>query len=374
MGISVRGLVKSYGAVTVIQAISFDVADGEFVTLLGPSGCGKTTTLRCIAGLDTPNAGTIAINGRVVSDPAHNVFVPPHERDLGMVFQSYAIWPHLTVAENVAFPLTVRGGRNNAARVAEAVSWALGVVGMGPLAGRRPSELSGGQQQRVALARAIAARPQLLLFDEPLSNLDARLRDRTRLEISRIQKELRVPTLYVTHDQTEALSMSDRVIVMEAGAVVQEGRPETLYHQPVNRFVADFIGNANFLPVHRDGAQWRLEDGMPIDVDVGEDGVGDDEAGDERVALLRPESIRIDADAGTGTGAGVPGVPGVNRLSGRVRSGMYMGPHVEYLVEAGGALIRAFSRQALPPGSLATLSFAAEDCRLVKTGSVAHAG
>ena len=363
MGISVRNLVKSFGTATVIQSISFNVADGEFVTLLGPSGCGKTTTLRCIAGLDTPNGGTIAINGRTVSDPAHGLFVPPHERDLGMVFQSYAIWPHLTVAQNVAFPLSVKGGRGSAARMAEAVSWALGVVGMGHLADRRPSELSGGQQQRVALARAIAARPQLLLFDEPLSNLDARLRDRTRLEISRIQKELRVPTLYVTHDQTEALSMSDRVIVMEAGAVVQEGAPETLYHRPVNRFVADFIGNANFLSVHRDGLQWRLEDGTPIAVEAGED----DQTGTERIALLRPESIRIDAEPG-------PARPGLNRLSGHVRGGMYMGPHVEYLVEAGGSLIRAFSRQALPPGSPATLSFTAADCRLVETGSVVHAG
>ena len=185
----------------------------------GPSGCGKTTTLRCIAGLETPTGGSIAINGETVSDPATNLFVPPHERDLGMVFQSYAVWPHLTVAENVAFPLTVKGERD----VAASVNWALDIVGMGKLAKRRPSELSGGQQQRVALARAIAARPQLLLFDEPLSNLDARLRDRTRLEISRIQRELKVPALYVTHDQTEALSMSDRVIVMDAGRIVQEG-------------------------------------------------------------------------------------------------------------------------------------------------------
>ena len=376
MGISVSKLVKSYGGATVIQAISFDVAAGEFVTLLGPSGCGKTTTLRCIAGLDTPNGGTIAINGRVVSDPARHLFVPPHERDLGMVFQSYAIWPHLTVAQNVAFPLTVKGGRDSAATVADAVAWALGIVGMGHLAGRRPSELSGGQQQRVALARAIAARPQLLLFDEPLSNLDARLRDRTRLEISRIQRELRVPALYVTHDQTEALSMSDRVIVMEAGAIVQAGRPEELYHRPVNRFVADFIGNANFLTIHRDGLHWRLEDGTPLLVDAG----GDD-AGDQRVALLRPESVRLDAAPSFDPPSSDPpssdppssdarGTPGLNRLTGRIRGGMYMGPHVEYLVEAGGALIRAFSRQALPPGSPATLSFAAADCRLVGTGEV----
>src|ERR1700751_2923706 len=163
MGIAVKNLVKSFGTFTVIHAISFDVADGEFVTLLGPSGCGKTTTLRCIAGLDTPTSGTIVINGQTVSDSANNRFVPPHERDLGMVFQSYAVWPHLTVAENVAFPLTVKGERD----VKAGVDWALDVVGMSALAKRRPSELSGGQQQRVGLGRAIAARRPLLLFDEP---------------------------------------------------------------------------------------------------------------------------------------------------------------------------------------------------------------
>src|SRR4051812_4809369 len=263
MAIAVKNLVKSFGTLTVIHSISFDVADGEFVTLLGPSGCGKTTTLRCIAGLDSPTSGSIAINGETVSDPDNDVFVPPHERDLGMVFQSYAVWPHLTVAENVAFPLTIKGDRD----VAAGVAWALEIVGMSKLAKRRPSELSGGQQQRVALARAIAARPQLLLFDEPLSNLDARLRDRTRLEISRIQRELKVPALYVTHDQTEALSMSDRVIVMEAGRIVQEGDPRELYQQPVNRFVADFIGGANFLHVQRVGRQWQLDNRAPPSVD-----------------------------------------------------------------------------------------------------------
>jgi ABC-type Fe3+/spermidine/putrescine transport system ATPase subunit len=363
MGISIRGLVKSYGAVTAIDTVSFDVADGEFVTLLGPSGCGKTTTLRCIAGLDTPNGGTIAINGQAVSDAAAGLFVPPHQRDLGMVFQSYAIWPHLTVAQNVAFPLKVKGERDTGA----AVDWALGVVGMTNLAARRPSELSGGQQQRVALARAIAGRPQLLLFDEPLSNLDARLRDRTRLEISRIQRELKVPALYVTHDQTEALSMSDRVIVMEAGRVVQEGRPRDLYHRPVNRFVADFIGSANFLEVHKVGRDWRLADGTRLMVDPASD------AGGMRpqVALLRPEAIRLHAQS-------MPDEdPTLNRLTGCVLGSMYLGPHIEYVVEVGGTQIRAFSRQELLPGSPATLTFAVRDCRLVNDTAVPedrHAG
>jgi iron(III) transport system ATP-binding protein len=350
MAIAVKNLVKSFGALTVIHAISFDVADGEFVTLLGPSGCGKTTTLRCIAGLDTPSSGSVAINGETVSDPANNLFVAPHERDLGMVFQSYAVWPHLTVAENVAFPLTVKGERD----VAAGVAWALEIVGMSKLAKRRPSELSGGQQQRVALARAIAARPRLLLFDEPLSNLDARLRDRTRHEISRIQRELKVPTLYVTHDQTEALSMSDRVIVMEAGSIVQEGDPRELYQQPVNRFVADFIGNANFLHVQRVGRQWQLENGLPLEVDPATD--RDD--GRSKIALLRPEAIHLDQTS-------AEAVTGQNRLMGRVVGGMYLGPHVEYIVQVGADRLRAYSRSALAPGSPATLTFDALDCRLV---------
>ena len=349
MGISVRDLVKSYGNVRVIHAISIDVAEGEFVTLLGPSGCGKTTTLRAIAGLEVPNGGSITINGRVVSDAGKGLFVPPHERNLGMVFQSYAIWPHLTVAQNVAFPLTVRGER----KAGPAVAWALDVVGMGPFAERRPSELSGGQQQRVALARAIAGRPQLLLFDEPLSNLDARLRDRTRTEISRIQRELHVPALYVTHDQTEALSMSDRVIIMQAGRVVQQGRPETLYSEPANRFVADFIGNANFLPVQRDGNTWRLPDGTAILLGGAPDMEG------EPVALLRPEAIRLEPAE-----PGVAG-PGHNRLSGTVQAGAYLGAHIEYVVEVAGTRVRAFSRVALAPGSPVVLGFAAADCRLV---------
>ena len=355
MGISVRGLVKSYGSVTVINAISFDVADGEFVTLLGPSGCGKTTTLRCIAGLDTPDAGAISIGGQSVSEAQSGVFVPPHRRDLGMVFQSYAIWPHLTVAQNVAFPLTVRGERDTG----PAVRWALDIVGMTQLADRRPAELSGGQQQRVALARAIAGRTQVLLFDEPLSNLDARLRDRTRLEISRIQRELQVPALYVTHDQTEALSMSDRVIVMEAGRVVQQGTPRDLYDRPVNRFVADFIGSANFLDVRRAGPRWQLADGTPIEVDPQSDTGG----GQPRLVLLRPEAIRLEAVAGAVLD--VSRSIGLNRLTGRVVSCTYLGPHIDYVLEAGGTRIRAFSRQELAPGSPATLIFSAHDCRLV---------
>lgn len=353
MGISVRDLVKVYGQSTVIKGISFDVADGEFVTLLGPSGCGKTTTLRSIAGLDTIDGGDIRINEQLVSDTETGVFVPPHERNLGMVFQSYAVWPHLTVAQNVAFPLIVRGVRDTS----EAVKWALDIVGMYELANRRPSELSGGQQQRVALARAIAGKPQVLLFDEPLSNLDARLRDRTRAEISRIQRELKVPAIYVTHDQTEALSMSDRIIVMSAGLTIQDGTPTQIYHEPVNRFVADFIGNANFLRVQQHGQHWTLPDGTRLSVCPETKHL----QGDKITALVRPEAIRVEPQAQAQTQSH----PDINRITGTVLSSVFLGQHIEHVVSVAGLELRAFSRTTLASGSTVTLTFHAHDCRLL---------
>ncbi len=355
MTISVRNLVKSYNDTTVIKGISFEVAAGEFVTLLGPSGCGKTTTLRCIAGLETISEGQIRINDLTVSDAARNIFVAPNERHLGMVFQSYAVWPHMTVAQNVAFPLTVRGRKDTA----EDVKWALEIVGMGPLAERRPSELSGGQQQRVALARAIAGHPDLLLFDEPLSNLDARLRDRTRLEISRIQRELKVPAIYVTHDQTEALSMSDRIIVMESGHVMQEGTPDAIYHAPVNRFVADFIGSANFLNVRRQGDHWLVADGTVLHVHAQPEGDRDRPLS----ALVRPEAIRVERTE-PNVGASTDG-PGVNRLDGVVTRSVFLGAYIEHLVDIAGRQVRAHTREPIPAGTPINLVFNAADCRLV---------
>ncbi len=273
-----------------------------------------------------------------------------------MVFQSYAVWPHLTVAENVAFPLTVKGERD----VAGGVNWALDIVGMSKLAKRRPSELSGGQQQRVALARAIAARPRLLLFDEPLSNLDARLRDRTRLEISRIQRELKVPALYVTHDQTEALSMSDRIIVMETGRIVQEGttaRPVPAAGQSLRRRFhrqRQFPACATRRP--RVAARKRLAGRWSIRPPT---------------ATMAVPRSRCSVPRRSGsTKHSAPTVAGQNRLTGHVVGGMYLGPHVEYIVEVGADRLRAYSRSALAPGSPAILTFDARDCRLVD--DVAH--
>ena len=262
MGIRVKGLVKQYGGKTIVDHIDFEIADGELVSLLGPSGCGKTTTLRCIAGLETPESGHISIDGQTVFDTVTGIAVEPYRRDIGMVFQSYAIWPHMTVFENVAFPLRVRGTASS--EIDRRVMRALERVGLGALHARSSQQLSGGQQQRVAVARAIVHEPAVLLFDEPLSNLDARLRDETRAEIRQLQRDLKVSTIYVTHDQTEALSLSDRILVMREGRILQLGSPEDIYARPNDRFVAEVVGSANFFDVTMNGAGIGADSGGAV--------------------------------------------------------------------------------------------------------------
>jgi ABC-type Fe3+/spermidine/putrescine transport system ATPase subunit len=241
--LSVESLGVSYGSFKAVNDISFEVEDGEFVSLLGPSGCGKTTTLRCIAGLEPSSNGTIRIGTEVVASDGRDV--PAERRGINMVFQSYAVWPHMSVFENVAYGLRTRGEPNT--QVDAKVGKALRQVNLEAFARRYGTELSGGQQQRVALARAIVTSPRLLLFDEPLSNLDAGLRDRMRFELVALQRDLGQTSLYVTHDQTEAMLMSDRIILMREGAIVQTGTPREIYTNPATRFVAEFIGNANIL-------------------------------------------------------------------------------------------------------------------------------
>jgi ABC-type Fe3+/spermidine/putrescine transport system ATPase subunit len=243
--IEVRDLVVRYGAVTAVRGISFSVTAGEHVTLLGPSGCGKTTTLRAIAGLEPPESGEIRIDGQPVFSSSPRIRVPPEQRGLSMVFQSYAIWPHMTVFDNVAYGLRVR--KMPEAEIRERVAWALGLVQMHELATRGASKLSGGQQQRVALARAFVFGPAVLLFDEPLSNLDAKLRAEMRLEIKELQRALGITSVYVTHDLEEALAISDRIVVMRDGAIEQAGTPAEIYDLPRNSFVADFVGSANLI-------------------------------------------------------------------------------------------------------------------------------
>lgn len=244
--LSLDGVEKCYGAVSVLKQVHVDVADGEFIVLVGPSGCGKSTLLRCIAGLEEITGGELRIDGKRANERA------PKDRDVAMVFQSYALYPHMTVRENMGFALKLRGD----SRVTEAVDQAAAMLGLAPLLDRYPRELSGGQRQRVAMGRAIVRRPKVFLFDEPLSNLDASLRTSVRVELKKLHAKLRTTTVYVTHDQTEALTLADRIVVLNGGVVQQVGTPDELYHNPTNRFVAGFIGSPamNFLDRIESGA------------------------------------------------------------------------------------------------------------------------
>jgi ABC-type Fe3+/spermidine/putrescine transport system ATPase subunit len=238
--LEVRNLVKIFGKLTAVDNVSFKVEQGEVVTLLGPSGCGKTTTLRMVAGFEKPNAGEVEIAGRVVVSTNRRIHVPPERRDIGMVFQSYAIWPHMTVFENVAFPLKVR--RANRGEIKERVEKTLDLVGLANFSDRPAILLSGGQQQRVSLARALVYSPSILLLDEPLSNLDAKLREQMRIEIKRLQQQLGFTVLFVTHDQIEAMSLSTRLALMNQGRIEQIGGPQEVYEHPQTPFVEDFLG------------------------------------------------------------------------------------------------------------------------------------
>ena len=342
MSIVVRDLVKRYGDKTIIDHVSFEIAEGELVSLLGPSGCGKTTTLRCIAGLETPEEGFISINDTVVFDSSHGIVVEPYHRDIGMVFQSYAIWPHLTVFENVAFPLRIR--RRPAADIQQRVARALAMVGLGDFSDRSSQQLSGGQQQRVAVARAIVHEPAVLLFDEPLSNLDAKLRDQTRAEIRKLQRDLNVATVYVTHDQSEALSLSDRILVMREGIIRQQGTPLEVYGTPQDMFVADVVGPANFLPVTERNGATVLDDGTVLHAVGARSGV----------AMIRPDRLNIGGTDG-------------NILSGTIQQRLYLGGHYEYLVAVGPSLLRVLSSVTVAEGAAVTLSFAAADCIILPT-------
>jgi len=290
----VEGLVKRFAAdAAAVNGVSFSVPKGQLFTLLGPSGCGKSTTLRCIAGLERPEAGVITVDGKAHVDEQKGVFVPPDKRGIGMVFQSYAIWPHMTVYQNVAYALEVK--RTPRAETRERVMEALERVGLAGLAGRPAPHLSGGQQQRVALARAIVGRPSLLLFDEPLSNLDAKLRERMRAEIRELQQRLRITAVYVTHDQAEALALSDTIAVMEAGRILALGSPREIYAAPATRFVADFVGSTNIVR-GRTLAAAQADGTAPVETGFGvvrcrlQGGIA---AGEAVEVLIRPESVAL---------------------------------------------------------------------------------
>jgi spermidine/putrescine ABC transporter ATP-binding subunit len=327
--ISVQAVAKRFGGVTAVDGVSLAIEDGELFTLLGPSGCGKTTLLRLIAGFHRPDAGEVRFGDRVVNA------VPPHARNIGMVFQNYALWPHMTVFQNVAYGLRIRGLRREA--LGQRVSDGLRTVNLAGLGERYPGQLSGGQQQRVALARALVLNPDILLLDEPLSNLDAKIRIQVRAEIRTLQQTLGITTVYVTHDQEEALSLSDRIAVMRDGRVLQVGPPRELYERPRSRFVADFVGTNNLLP--------GTVGGTANGVVVVETSLGPLRAraitrlvpGTPGVVAVRPENVLV--------GVG-PGPEGGNRLVGTVALAAYLGSTLRYDVRAGASLLKADIRDA----------------------------
>lgn len=319
-------VTKYFGSNRVVDKISFTVAEGEFFTLLGPSGCGKTTTLRLLAGLEVPDAGEITLEGRCLAAPAKGIWIPPDKRNVGMMFQSYAIWPHLNVFENIAFPLRVR--RESEADIKRRVGDVLELVGLSGLEERGSTQLSGGQQQRVALARSIVYTPSLLLLDEPLSNLDVKLREQMRTELRALQLRLNLAVVYVTHDQGEAMSLSDRIAVVNEGRLEQVGTPTELYERPRTRFVGDFLGRTIVIGgiVRKDGGRSRvdIENGGDIAVPASFEGEFSD--GDRVRILARPESISLQP----------AGTAGPNQVIGKVEAITYMGDHLEYSIHAAG--------------------------------------
>src|SRR3712207_3888463 len=325
----IDSLTRRFGETVAVDDVSIEVAQGEFLTLLGPSGCGKTTTLRMVAGLEQNTGGRISIGDAVVSDAEAGYFLPPERRDLGMVFQSYAIWPHMTVFDNVAYPLRVR--RRSAAEIKERVQKALRLVEMEAYADRPAPALSGGQQQRVAIARALVFEPKVLLLDEPLSNLDARLRTQMGDEFRALQQRLGLTAIYVTHDQAEAMALSDRVVVMQAGRILQIGRPEEIYQRPQNLDVAKFFGAPNLLEAQVRTCQPVGERTFRLDVE-GAGWTGHCSAavaarpGERVTVVVRPENITIRP-------AAAPSSDGGMTWSGRVVQSIFRGSTRSIIVE-----------------------------------------
>ena len=339
---------KHYGTFQAVRRLNLGIGRGEFLTFLGPSGSGKTTTLNMLAGFERPTHGVITLNGQSVDRQ------PPYERNIGMVFQNYALFPHMTVAENVAFPLSVRKVQRS--EIGPRVRRALEMVRLEQFSGRKPSQLSGGQQQRVALARALVFQPALVLMDEPLGALDKKLREHMQIELKQIHQALDVTIVYVTHDQSEALTMSDRVAVFEAGAIVQLGTPDGLYNEPATAFVASFIGENNLL----DGVAEQIEGGrclvaLSADLKASALAIGDITAGTPVKLAIRPERISIGGDGA-----------GVTRVRAAVEGRIYLGDHQRLLVRLGTGqelMVKVDAQGALASGETVDVCWKTVDCR-----------
>ena len=335
------GIKKKFGDVVAVDQFSVDIADGEFVSFLGPSGCGKTTTLRMIAGFDMPTSGDIYIGEILMSSVERSRFASPEERNIGMVFQNYAVWPHMTVFDNIAYPLKIKKEKRSIIR--DKVEQNLSLVGLEGFGERYPHQLSGGQQQRVALARALIMDPEVMLLDEPLSNLDAKLREEMRFEIKDLQKKTGVTIVYVTHDQAEAIVMSDRIVVMNTGYIQQVDSPKEIYENPANKFVADFIGLTNFVEC----------DVISKDAVLLKDGTGSHKVkthipsgiGKKAILSVRPENIEIGEKDGD--------------IKGVVTRTVYLGNMIDYRITVGDVELRVErdAEEVFPEGSEVTLRF-----------------
>jgi putative spermidine/putrescine transport system ATP-binding protein len=347
VGLRVEQITKRYGSVVAVEDVSLEVQDGEFISVLGPSGCGKTTVLRSIAGFVSLDRGRIVVDGVDVTRR------PPNKRNVGLVFQSYALWPHLTVFENLAFGLKIRGTSREVIR--QSAVETLELLDLAGLEGRYPRELSGGQQQRVALARCLILKPSILLLDEPLSNLDRRLRGQMRLELKKLQQKLRVTTLYVTHDQEEALSMSDRIAVLQQGRVVQIGTPEEVYEDPRSSFVADFIGDVNVLS----GQVVRQAERAAFRRGAFELELTSARAVGGATLFVRPERVSLTRERPPGR---------TNVFEGQVVFRAYLGALFRYEVDVAGAVLVADSPNVgapVKPGERVYLEIKPEDCFLL---------
>jgi iron(III) transport system ATP-binding protein len=345
------GLVKTYGPATVVKGIDLSVERGKFVCLLGPSGCGKTTTLRLIAGFVPADGGEIRVGGKVVSSAGSTV--PPERRNMSMIFQSYALWPHMTVFGNVAYGLKLR--KLPSSEIANRVNTILEATRLDPLASRYPGELSGGQQQRVSLARALVVKPEILLLDEPLSNLDANLREEMRFEIRRLHDEFRYTTVYVTHDQSEAMTTADTIVVMNDGRIEQAGSPEDIYERPETEFVARFIGGTNILRGEPRAANMVVRpDGLALTCGSGEVHAGSGET----AVSIRHHDIVLSREE--------PSDVHANTTAGTVAREIYLGSHRDYLISLrDGELVRAVAPVdfTVPAGQEVWMRFPPERCR-----------
>jgi iron(III) transport system ATP-binding protein len=359
--ISVKDLEKSFagarGEVRALRGVSFEVGKGELFTLLGPSGCGKTTTLRCIAGLEQPLSGEILIDDHAVFSAAEGIFIPPERRNIGMVFQSYAIWPHMTVFQNVAYPLAKEARRSE---ISERVGRILDRLSLGALADRLAPNLSGGQQQRVALARALVAQPQVLLLDEPLSNLDAKLREQMRFELKGLQESFGITTVYVTHDQEEALALSDRIGLMHEGALVEVGAPADLYLRPAHRVTADFLGTANFVNAHVERQGQQAWDEMLVSTAIGKfvsQRSVEWQPGVAAQLFFRPECIDLLEDS-------APASNGTNHGSAVVERVTFLGNSADMIMRCDDTRIRVRSHPTRTPavGRQVRFFIAPESC------------